>query len=346
MRPVLFAILLGVSGLCIPRSSAPLQPRRHPPRWGPGRHPRCDTGADRRRRRHRRTRQTTPVSFDHTDARGEFELSLAPGRYTVTATADGFVELVQRLSVSPADTPAPELRPPDCRPPRHCDRERHRRLHDPATMTATKTPTPLRDVPQSVTVVTKDLIQDQLMMSVGDVMRYVPGVSVHQGENNRDQVIIRGNSSSADFYVDGVRDDVQYYRDLYNVERIEALKGPNAMMFGRGGAGGVVNRVMKEARIPAVRRVLAAGRDEWPQARHRGFQSGAEWEESRSGSTACSRTRAASGTTSPASQGHQPDRDVDAEQSDHHHRSLRIPRRLACRRPRHHVVSGPPGRRP
>jgi catecholate siderophore receptor len=117
----------------------------------------------------------------------------------------------------------------------------------PAITTATKTPTRLRDVPQSVTVVTKELMQDQLMMSVGDVMRYVPGVSVHQGENNRDQIIVRGNSSSADFYIDGVRDDVQYYRDLYNTERIEALKGPNAMIFGRGGAGGVVNRVMKDA---------------------------------------------------------------------------------------------------
>ncbi len=84
-------------------------------------------------------------------------------------------------------------------------------------------------------------------MSVGDVMRYVPGIGVHQGENNRDQVIIRGNSSSADFFVDGVRDDVQYYRDLYNVDRVEALKGPNAMIFGRGGGGGVVNRVFKEA---------------------------------------------------------------------------------------------------
>ena len=65
-------------------------------------------------------------------------------------------------------------------------------------------------------------------MSIGDVVRYVPGVTAHQGENNRDQVIIRGNSSSADFFVDGVRDDVQYYRDLYNLDRVEALKGPNA----------------------------------------------------------------------------------------------------------------------
>jgi len=68
-----------------------------------------------------------------------------------------------------------------------------------------------------------------------------------QGENNRDQMVIRGNSTSADFFLDGVRDDVQYYRDLYNLDRVEVLKGPNAMTFGRGGGGGVVNRVVKEA---------------------------------------------------------------------------------------------------
>ena len=120
---------------------------------------------------------------------------------------------------------------------------------EPAISTATKTPTPLIDVPQSVTVVTSALIKDQMMMSVGDVMRYVPGVMVHQGENNRDQIIMRGNSSSADFFVDGVRDDVQDHRDLYNLDRIEALKGPNAMIFGRGGAGGVVNRVSRVAQF-------------------------------------------------------------------------------------------------
>ena len=97
------------------------------------------------------------------------------------------------------------------------------------------------------------------MTSVGDVMRYVPGVTVHQGENNRDQVIIRGNSSSADFFVDGVRDDVQYYRDLYNLERIEAIKGPNALMFGRGGAGGVVNRVSREAGFLASHEISLQG---------------------------------------------------------------------------------------
>ena len=107
------------------------------------------------------------------------------------------------------------------------------------------------------------------MMSIGDVVRYVPGMTAHQGENNRDQVIIRGNSSSADFFVNGVRDDVQYYRDLYNLERVEALKGPNAMIFGRGGAGGVVNRVIEGSRVHAASRGVAAGRHVRQQARDR-----------------------------------------------------------------------------
>jgi catecholate siderophore receptor len=129
----------------------------------------------------------------------------------------------------------------------------------PASTAATKTLTPLLDVPQSITVVTQQLIKDQMMLSVGDVVRYVPGVTAHQGENNRDQVVIRGNSSSADFFVDGIRDDVQYYRDLYNLDRVEVLKGPNAMIFGRGGGGGVINRVTKEAEFMPLREITLSG---------------------------------------------------------------------------------------
>src|SRR5262249_11450352 len=113
----------------------------------------------------------------------------------------------------------------------------------PQTSTATKTNTPLRDIPQSVTVVTKRQVQDIGAQKLEDVVRYVPGVNWHQGENNRDQIVIRGQSSTADFFVNGMRDDGQVYRDLYNSERIEFLKGPNAMIFGRGGGGGVLNRV-------------------------------------------------------------------------------------------------------
>ena len=113
------------------------------------------------------------------------------------------------------------------------------------TRTATKTDTPLRDVPQAATVVTRALIRDQAMQGMADVVRYVPGITMGQGEGHRDAPTIRGQSTTADFYVDGARDDAQYLRDLYNVERVEALKGSNAMMFGRGGGGGVINRVTK-----------------------------------------------------------------------------------------------------
>jgi catecholate siderophore receptor len=116
------------------------------------------------------------------------------------------------------------------------------------TSTATKTDTPLRNVPQSVSVVTDQQIKDQSFQSISDVTKYVPGIQIHQGEGNRDQVSIRGQvASTADFFLNGIRDDGQVFRDLYNIERIEVLKGPTALIFGRGGAGGVVNQVTKEA---------------------------------------------------------------------------------------------------
>lgn len=121
------------------------------------------------------------------------------------------------------------------------------RYSTPKTATATKTDSALRDVPQSISVITSDFIEDRNMLSMADVARYVPGFTMGQGEGHRDAPTLRGNSTTADFFVDGVRDDVQYFRDLYNAERIEVLKGPNAMIFGRGGGGGVINRVTKRA---------------------------------------------------------------------------------------------------
>ncbi|WP_292993251.1 TonB-dependent siderophore receptor [Nitrosomonas sp.] len=122
-----------------------------------------------------------------------------------------------------------------------------------STTTATKTNTLLRDVPQSISVITNELIKDQSIRSIADAVRYVPGVGVSQGEGNRDALVFRGNRSTGDFFTDGIRDDVEYYRDLYNIERVEVLKGANGMIFGRGGSGGVVNRVTKQANWDPVR---------------------------------------------------------------------------------------------
>lgn len=195
-----------------------------------------------------------------TDANGEFSLLLNPGEYHVRAMAEGFAEATEtvnltglknsqsiELTLSLASSNATVT------------------ITDIAAYgintisTATKTLTPLRDIPQSISVVTKEQIRDQAMASITDVVAYVPGVTSHQGENNRDQLVIRGNSTSADFFLNGVRDDVQYYRDLYNVERVEALKGPNSMLFGRGGGGGVINRVSKEAGFSALREFAFQG---------------------------------------------------------------------------------------
>jgi catecholate siderophore receptor len=124
------------------------------------------------------------------------------------------------------------------------------------SITATKTDTPLLDVPQSINVVTREQLDDQAQHSMADVLRYVPGATVGQGEGNRDQITLRGQNSTADFFLDGVRDDVQYYRGLYNIERVEVLKGPYAMIFGRGGGGGIINRVQK---TPQAESLFAAG---------------------------------------------------------------------------------------
>lgn len=113
------------------------------------------------------------------------------------------------------------------------------------TATATRTDTPLIDIPQSITVIDRQRINDQAFLSIADALRFVPGTTVGQGEGHRDQPTIRGNNSTSSFFVDGLRDDVQYFRDFYNSERLEILKGPNAVTFGRGGGGGVINRVSK-----------------------------------------------------------------------------------------------------
>ena len=113
-------------------------------------------------------------------------------------------------------------------------------------MNATKTPTPIIDVPQSLSITTAEQITRQGFDSVADIVLYTPGVTNSQGEGHRDSVVFRGVRSTADFFVDGVRDDVEYYRGLYNLEQVEILRGPNALLFGRGGTGGILNRVTKK----------------------------------------------------------------------------------------------------
>lgn len=114
---------------------------------------------------------------------------------------------------------------------------------------ALRTPTPIIDVPQSLSIVTAEEISRRGFSSVGQIIDYTPGVNTSLGEGHRDSVVFRGVRSTADFFIDGVRDDVQYYRPLYNLQQVEILRGPNALLFGRGGTGGILNRVTKRGVI-------------------------------------------------------------------------------------------------
>ena len=94
------------------------------------------------------------------------------------------------------------------------------------TINALKTPTPILDVPQSLSIVSAEDIRARGFNSIGEVINYLPGVTTSQGEGHRDAVVFRGVRSTADFYIDGVRDDVQYFRPLYNLEQVEVLRAP------------------------------------------------------------------------------------------------------------------------
>lgn len=128
------------------------------------------------------------------------------------------------------------------------------------TSTGAKVDTPLRDIPQTVNVISRDVIRDQAARGLTQALKTVPGMGLSTADG-RDQLVIRGFVSMADYYLDGIRDDGFYLRDLYNIERIEVIKGPAAVLYGRGSSGGLINRVTKKPLLegPARELSLSAG---------------------------------------------------------------------------------------
>ena len=110
--------------------------------------------------------------------------------------------------------------------------------------TATRTNTPAKLVPQTIDSVKASELTAYGQPTLSEALTGIPGVNA-SGDTRFDGVNIRGFSASNDFYLDGLRDDMQYTRDLGNIERVEVLKGPAAVLYGRGSTGGIVNRVSK-----------------------------------------------------------------------------------------------------
>ena len=115
----------------------------------------------------------------------------------------------------------------------------------------------MRDIPQTITVIPASVIQQQGAVSLTDVLRNVPGLTIAAGEGGTpagDNLTIRGNSARNDIFVDGVRDLSPQSRDPFNVEQVEVTKGPTSAVSGRGSAGGTVNLTSKG---PSLSRILS-----------------------------------------------------------------------------------------
>jgi catecholate siderophore receptor len=110
-----------------------------------------------------------------------------------------------------------------------------------------KLPADLRDIPQSITVVDKALMQSQGVTSLADALRNVPGITLGGAEGGQigNNINLNGFSARTDIYLDGFRDRGQYYRDTFALDQVEVLMGPSSMLFGRGSTGGVINQVTK-----------------------------------------------------------------------------------------------------
>ena len=115
----------------------------------------------------------------------------------------------------------------------------------------------LRDIPQTITVVPKEIIQAQGATTLRDVLRNVPGITFQAGEGGGglpgDNFTIRGFSAGNDMFVDGVRDPGGYSRDVFNLEQVEVAKGPSSSIAGRGTTGGAINQVTKSPGPRTVR---------------------------------------------------------------------------------------------
>jgi catecholate siderophore receptor len=120
----------------------------------------------------------------------------------------------------------------------------------------------LRDIPQSITVVTEKLINERNLDTVKDVLHNTAGVTFLAAEGGEEDIRLRGFSlaSAGDIFLDGMRDAAFYDRDTFNLDRLDLLRGSASMLFGRGSTGGVANQVSKAAHRIADRSVsLTAG---------------------------------------------------------------------------------------
>ncbi|MFJ1252757.1 TonB-dependent receptor [Cupriavidus sp. CuC1] len=164
------------------------------------------------------------------------------------------VTLAQTVATAPARQPATTLQEVVVQGGRANDD------YNAVKNSVSKLPEELRDIPQSVTVVNKALIDAQGGTSLADALRNVPGITIGAAEGGQigNNINLNGFSARTDIYLDGFRDRGQYYRDVFALESVEVLMGPSSMLFGRGSTGGVINQVTKKPSLKAATEVTGS----------------------------------------------------------------------------------------
>jgi catecholate siderophore receptor len=180
-------------------------------------------------------RSTNPINNpSHTHVGQTMALTVALATSNLLAAADALAQDKEAIPIPPVEVQ--EQRPGYIVP----------------NLGTSRIPGPIRDIPQSITVVPQELMQQQGVSNLQDALRNVTGISFQAGEGGGAQgnnLSLRGFNARNDFFLDGVRDQGSYFRDIFNIEAVEVLKGPSALYFGRGTTGGIINQVSKLPRL-------------------------------------------------------------------------------------------------
>ncbi len=182
-----------------------------------------------------------------TDSSGQYRFEgIAPGNYQLMIDKDGFERFSKDVTVASDASITVDATLTPAQMSETVTVTEAPGFAVEAVTSATKTPTAFLDIPQSVQSVNTQLMQSQAARSMADVVRNVSTVSLSLGEGRRDHFQIRGFSAVNDEYIDGVRDDALYFRDLSSIQEVDVVEGPAAALFGRGSSGGLINRITKQ----------------------------------------------------------------------------------------------------
>ena len=180
-----------------------------------------------------------------TDAQGVAHLVAPPGRYQIQISHAGFQSLSRELDLAGPGPVSANFVLSVAASSQTVEVHSEGFRADTAS-SAARMPLALIDTPQQVDVLTSQLLRSRAVDSMKQAVEIIPAIGLQLGEGRRDNFFLRGFNAVGDMYLDGVRDDAQYYRDLSNTERIEVLEGPAAVLYGRGSSGGLISRVTKQ----------------------------------------------------------------------------------------------------